>query len=41
MEEVQLELDQATLANLASYAHEKDITINEAVNEILRNYVDL
>ena len=39
MEEVQLELDQATLANLAVYANERDITINKAMNQILIDYI--
>jgi hypothetical protein len=37
--DTEIDLDTATLAGLAIYAHEKNITINEAINEILENAI--
>ena len=38
-ESVELDLDDHTLAGIALYAHERNITINQAVCEILENVI--
>lgn len=40
MEEVEVDLDDATILFLAKKAHEKDITLNQYVNEIIKAYID-
>ena len=38
-EEIELDLDDKTLAGIALYAHERNITINEAVCQMLDEYI--
>lgn len=38
-EEVELDLDDKTLAGIALYAHERNITINEAVCQMLTEMI--
>ena len=38
-EEVELDLDDKTLAGIALYAHERNITINDAVCQMLEQYI--
>jgi len=40
MQEVELDLDNNTILFLALKAHEKDITLNQYINEILKKYLD-
>ena len=38
--EIDLDLDDETILFLAKKAHEKDITLNQYINEILKTYLD-
>ena len=38
--EIQVDLDDETILFLAKKAHEKDITLNQYINEILKVYID-
>lgn len=38
--DVELELDDETILFLALKAHEKDITLNQYINQILKIYID-
>ena len=38
---VEIELDDETLINLTLYAHKRNITLNDAVNEILKRQLKL
>lgn len=41
METITVELDHDVLHNLMLMAHERDITLNQLINEVLRQYLDL
>jgi len=38
--DVELELDDEVILYLALKAHEKDVTLNQYLNEIIKKYVD-
>lgn len=38
--EIEIDLDDETILFLAKKAHEKDITLNQYVNEILKTHLD-
>ena len=37
---IEIELEDAQLLKLALDAHEKDITLNQHMNEVLQQYID-
>ena len=40
MEEIELDLDDDVILNLALEAHKRDITLNKYINEILKKYIN-
>jgi len=40
METIELDLTLEQLGNIAIYAHNRDITINNAIEQILRKYIE-
>jgi predicted HicB family RNase H-like nuclease len=40
MIEIQVDLDNETILFLALKAHKEDITLNQYINNILKNYID-